>query len=201
MSENMLTTLATGVISDIPLCGGSIAGAITAFQTRQVENARSIILEEIKDGDFSNVDQDTLLTCLELFLSATLQGKAKLNLRLMAKLMNGLNAQKELYTEEFNRYAGILANLNRQQIIVITELYKVEKKIDPEKEGALPKLEENLVPHLFETKEEIQAILASTQMSGLVVPASGWGSVVYKTSPTFHKLITLVDFKDALKKG
>lgn len=81
-----LASLASG----IPIPGGATAGALVAsYLRRRDEQAREIVLEELKAGlvdTFEAASQDDAIAITLRIIRAAREGAAHLNLRLMAKV-------------------------------------------------------------------------------------------------------------------
>lgn len=96
---------------------------------RKAEQARKILMEEVEDGDFSSVPEDEIVSIIHRYLQASINGTAKLNLRLLAQLIKGLTQNNEnleagLYASKFNRYSNILADLSYEELQILATLYK-----------------------------------------------------------------------------
>lgn len=103
----------------------------------KILDARDALLDEIAEGDFSSIPQDDLVSIIHRYLQASINGSAKLNLRILARLIKGITQNDEvlvpgLYASEFNRYSNILADLTHEELQVLAALQKF--KIQNEKE-------------------------------------------------------------------
>lgn len=115
----------------------TIKGVWDQIVDRKVQIARDILIEEIEEGNFSNAPQDELVSIIHRYIQASINGTAKLNLRLLAQLIKGITQNNEkllpsLYASEFNRYSNILADLSYEELQILATLNKF--KIQNEKE-------------------------------------------------------------------
>ena len=106
----------------------------------KILEARDVLLDEIEKGDFSGIPQDDLVSIIHRYLQASINGSAKLNLRILARLIKGITKNDEvlvpgLYASEFNRYSNILADLTYEELQVLAALQKF--KIQNEKEQGI----------------------------------------------------------------
>lgn len=98
-----------------------------------------------------------------------------MRLRLLAAVLNGLGEQGPVYASDFARYQKILADLSREEIIVLATALK---HCDDTQGGALmqpmtPKefeqlIPDKLAPRVFPTAEHVQAQIAALFRTGLL---------------------------------
>lgn len=101
-----------------------VKSILNPFLRRRAELLRNIILSEIRQGDFSNVNQDDIIAICYRFMRDATEGVAKNNLRLMARLICGLNDAHQLTAQNFQKYAKILADLEPEEIQIIANVIK-----------------------------------------------------------------------------
>ncbi|MCL2469119.1 MAG: hypothetical protein FWF24_02670 [Alphaproteobacteria bacterium] len=110
--------------------------ALSIWRGKKAKQARDILLDEITDGNFSNVSDDDKISILHRYLQAAMNGEARINLRILAKLIRGLlnneSLQPALYASEFNRYAKILEGLSHEELQILAALYKFKLQEDAE---------------------------------------------------------------------
>ena len=173
------------------------------------KRARDIIAEELSQGQAlieSIVEVDELAAILLKYVRAAEEGAARLNLRLMAMTIRGMTHKRTLTASRFLYYAWFLANLSREEVIAIATLYKNEalepdRISDNEARGrARVRTREELVPVFFPTERHLNSTLQAATRTGLIVAASGWGSLVYETTPLMEEVASLAPFRDALEK-
>ena len=101
-------------------------------QERKAGIARDILLEEICEDNLSRIDNDDKISILHRYLQAAMNGEARVNLRILAKLIRGLlnneDLQPALYASEFNRYAKILEGLSYEELQILATLYKFKQE-------------------------------------------------------------------------
>lgn len=99
--------------------GAAASTAIGRMMKKRHDVLREVIRSEIRQGSFDSVDQDELTSVFFRLIRDAQEGAAKNNLRLMAKVINGMAEKKELKAPTFLRYANILAGLSEQEITVL----------------------------------------------------------------------------------
>lgn len=104
---------------------------------RRVAAARDVLLGEIRRGgkllEFHDADEAAAITYR--YMRAAEEGTARLNLRLLARVIVGSAEGPGLYADEFLRWADILAGLRREEVIVlgvIQRLTSIEPSPVPE---------------------------------------------------------------------
>jgi hypothetical protein len=141
------------------------------------------------------------------YIRAAQEGSARLNLRLMAMAVNGIAEQPPVFASEFLRYADILATLTRDEVIAIATLYRNEhdqitnsSSGEDARANAGVRTREQLVPSYFSTERHLEYVLQAATRTGLVIGQSGWGALVYETTPLADELARLASFEEALEK-
>ncbi|GAC1043828.1 hypothetical protein [Rhizobiales bacterium] len=158
----------------------STGGAITlkGLLGRRVESAQQVLLDEIKRGDrpleFHSADEAAAITYR--YLRAAEEGAARLNLRLLARVIVGSVENGALYADDFLRWADTLAGLKREEIIVLgvvqrqTEIFE-----DPfPDDGSIARFWQScwialLNEHGMQSSESV-AYASSLTRTGLVAP-------------------------------
>ncbi len=174
------------------------------------KKARGILMEELRQGQAlieSIADVDELAAIFLKYMRAAEEGTARLNLRLMAMTIRGMAHKRSLTANRFLYYAGFLATLTREEVIAIATLYKNELRslgrtmAEKEARGqARVRTKEELVPAVFPTERHLNSALQAATRTGLVVGASGWGKLVYETTPLMEEVTSLAPFRDALEQ-
>lgn len=96
--------------------------ALKSYYNKQKEKVRWVIEKELRQGDFSRVDKDDLIAIHFRLCHAAIEGTAKNNLRLMARLICGLNEKNKLTASTFQKYSKILADLSNEEINLLAVL-------------------------------------------------------------------------------
>ena len=189
---------------------GAVAGIILSeLLHKRLETARDVLLDELRSGDKKLAEAsevDEIVAILERYARAAREGAARLNLRLMAKVIAGQAHRGNLIADEFLYYADILASLRQEEIILIATLHRQRYSTEvAETDGgaraykAQTLTRDKLVPGLFPSEKQFMATLGSTTRTGLVIGSSAIGTMVYQTSPLMDTLETLAPFREALE--
>lgn len=215
-----LPAIATGIFSDmltsatIPGSGAlaaSAAAAIRRVVARRREGAKQILLEELRQGkrliegaeDFDETVAMTIRYC-----RAADEGAARLNLRLMAKIISGDNSpSKRIEVDEFLHYSEVLQSLTYEEVVTIATLHKHYMSIEGKgKQGssrhdwATTKTKEELMGIIFSSKYEFDAVISGVSRTGFISVDAAFGGLVYGTSEKLEKLLGVVDIEDAINK-
>ena len=76
-----------------------------------------------------------------------------------------------------------------------------DRASDSEARGrARVRTKEELVPAFFPTERHLNSTLQAATRTGLVVGITGWGALVYETTPLMEEVESLAPFRDALEK-
>lgn len=219
MPADKTPALLSGVVTDLMTGGasggagtiGAVAGiALSDLMARRREAARDVLLDELRVGDRTLVETgevDEVVAILERYARAAREGAARLNLRLMAKVIAGQAHLGNLVADEFLYYADLLASLRREEIILLATLHRLKfmsEVVAIDEGGRLKKIEElavaDLVSGLFETQEMLRAVMGGLTRTGLVQGHSTFGRIMYGTTALMDKLVDLADFDEALSK-
>jgi hypothetical protein len=128
------------------------------------------------------------------------EGTARLNLRLMAKVLAGQAFIGNLKADEFLYHAEMLASLRREEILLIATMQKVRRQ-DPTKQPhqLWPLVLKAVVPALFPSGQEAGAVAGACQRTGLVTDGSDFDNAgYYVASPLIDGLERLACFEEAL---
>ena len=197
----MMTNTWIAICDDVIGFYGIPTNTIKSFFEKRKELLRNVILSEIRQGDFSRVNEDDMIAICFRLLRDAMEGVAKNNLRLMARLICGLNKKDQLTANNFQKYAKILADLDENEIVLLaTTIKHLEKNNDSFEiyDRAL----DNALIELFGEKQgkinilSYHSLLTRLQRTGLVVK-NGMGSSMYKyghefsLTPKFKELVDL----------
>ncbi len=214
MSKSLIE-LAGSVTSDALALFG-VSGAPTAtlqhvlgqHVARRVDIARKTLLDEVRRGEVDTLvaaSQDDAIDIIYRYCLAARDNAARLNLRLLAKVIVGQAKRNRLYADEFNKYAEMLSRLTRDEVFVIGRLHHY-RKAEEKRQGPTvgtgqywPKFIKEVVPSEFHTEEYVLAICCGGLRSGLMYTPPDWDSSgTFTTSPIMDEVSELVDFQEAL---
>lgn len=85
------------------------------LEKRRTE-ALNILLMEIRQGDFANLDSDETVSVIARYLRDAQEGTAKNNLKILAKTIRGMADEDKLVAITFNRYASVISALTQNEI-------------------------------------------------------------------------------------
>lgn len=212
----LLSAAAEDAVSLFLPFGGNTLGAITGlaleemFRKRQ-EQARKILLDELRKGDRrieDAADVDEIVAIVHRYGRAAQEGAARLNLRLMAKVIAGQAHTGNLVADEFLYYADLLASLRREEVILIATLHRLRKQAEPinRDDDSHHRLwlqaVSSFAPSLFPSEDEVRAAATAATRTGLVQVSGSTigGDQFFTTSTAMDKLEQLAPFQDALRE-
>ena len=117
------------------------------------------------EGPAKDIEEaDELLASMYRYFDAARQGTARINLRLMAKVMRGQFEREKISASDFLRYAAVLSTLTEEEIIFLATLcqhYREPKGQDPTRiyRGVV----EELAGGVNERQRELKAIATGLQ--------------------------------------
>jgi len=208
----IIGALAADALSAFSIPGGSTAAvAIAAYGKWRSDQAREILFGELCNGGKSPEQvsaQDDGIAVIHGYLRAAWEGRARLNLRLLAKAIVGQLQAGNLVADEFFLYAESLAGLSRDEIILISTLFRQHHKIPDVPEDEMGEREKQS-PWLAAmadmeakgwSKDKTSAVAGRCMRSGFVIAQSAWDGLAFKASPMLLDLCKTVDFDDALRR-
>lgn len=87
---------------------------------KRKEEALEIMLSELRDGQFVDLDENEIVSVVARYQRCAVEGAAKTNLRLLARLIKGMADKRALRADNFMRYADILSGLSHEELVVIS---------------------------------------------------------------------------------
>lgn len=196
-----VSALSSDILSahQFPPANTAGAGAPSVLQhvlTRRLEAGRDVLLEELSRGEraLNSRKPDDLVSILYCYLRAAQEGAARINLRLMARVIAGQAIQGALYADDFFREAGALASLTRSEI---TLLAAMAKTIMADGWLSVWTAGPALIPLVFPTNEAFLDACAPLVRTGYIRPISAMdGMMDYKITAAFERLAALVRFEE-----
>jgi hypothetical protein len=211
-----LPALVNGVVSDLltaaqlPVAGtaGFLASApLASLLRRRLEGARDILLEELRTGraTLPPEDLDDGVAVLYRYLRAAQEGTARINLRLMAKIIAGCASLGRLRADEFLHDADMIASLRYEEIVLLTTVHRIQKANreqqqteDSRGSSAFSAAAGELVPTVFRDVGDWQSTAAALIRTGLVTTKSVMGGVGYVPTSKLDRLMDMASFESVL---
>lgn len=132
-----------------------------------------------------------------------------MNLRLLASVYAGQIRDRTIIADDFLYYADILASLRRDEIILLGTLLRCSVNEDgTPRFGQEPmnQARAELVPSVFETHEDYNAVISALPRTGLIsVHAAGGAlggspSLVYQVTRLLRKLNRLAEIEGVVRR-
>lgn len=206
-----LQNFAIAVVQDVcSLAGIPCASTATTIyqeiQARRLGAARDIAIEELRQGHraLSSVSElDEQVAILHRYFRAAHEGAARLNLRLLAKIMAGHSEQAPLYASDFLQYADILGSLRREEILLVGALcrFSDNKRLtdDSHIRTAFQQTVQHLVPSLFPDEEDARSVAEGLTRTGLLTSRLFLRGNVYCITRRMEDLAKLALFDAAVQ--
>jgi hypothetical protein len=149
---------------------------LKAYMKRRLDLARETLLEEVSQGETSLISaalDDDRIWFHWLYARAAIEGAARENLRLLARLMISLPKAPDLILSRFHLYAKLISILTRDELMVLAAFIRFEHKL---KTGPVPRVwrieevEKTLVPGTVSSASYFTALVHSLAGSGLLIP-------------------------------
>ena len=190
----MVGNLVRSLILDAASIKGVPTEVAKSFLLKRQKKLWHIISGEIRNGDFSNVDKDEMLSIFVRLLNDIDEGVGKNNIRLMARVIVGLNDKNELTASKFHNFNTILANLSYEEIVFLADVIKEYKTGLPKEFYNKPdNPKEVAVLSKIVSKNKNGHILLSLLKTGFFEPFfMPTARIQYKISPLFLEFIDLI---------
>jgi hypothetical protein len=201
------------VLSALQMPGGSFIGKLgDKYLERKQKEAAEILIEEVSKGspepiNFTDSNADPMIEIIYRFLKAAADGAARENLRLLAQVIAGLKRNKALEPDKFRKWANILEQLTRDELIVIGKAISISRRMASEGVAFNPsefgnRLRSEIMRSGYQSTE-VDPLCASLGRTGLLLGASGYGGMmVFLPTPWLDELAALADVEGvATAKG
>lgn len=139
------------------------AGAVLSrVMGKRHQVLREVIASEFRQGNFDHADEDEFVSiCYRLIRDAE-EGLAKNNLRLLARVINGMAEKNELKAPSFLRYATILSSLTDKEVRILAVMVQYKDYIHQ------PKTEDQRHAALQTVTKQAEGHLQALMRTGLV---------------------------------
>lgn len=201
------SAIAGDVLSVFQVPGGGFLGKLgDKYLERKQKEAAEILINELRKGsvepnDISEHEVDPLVEIIYRFSKAVADGAARKNLRLLAQIIAGLKRNKALDPDKFRKWASILEQMTRDELMVIGKAIALSRKIN--EAGDKPSfdffsiLQEEMKAAGY--GKEVYSLYASVSRTGLLVPVSAFGGLNYTPSPWLDELGRLASIEEVLR--
>jgi len=207
MSEKSVGSFSIALLSDLWAVSGLPLGNIFGlaaenYMQERRHEARDILLEAFERGDceFDELDADPLISIFLRYGRAVEHGAANRNLRLMAQVIVGQKRNKALSGDAFNRWASILSDLTRDEILTAGKAYAFAIDINGNDDDAVNRFWKRFSPAMESSgysQSSIFSLCASIARFGLLLPHSAWDGMIYYPSEWLFELCKLADLNVA----
>ncbi|MBK1669636.1 hypothetical protein CKO28_16480 [Rhodovibrio sodomensis] len=206
-----LTQYVHAIAADIATGGpwATSSSLVADFHARKGEESREILLDELAHGraPVEPASQDDAISITLRVQEAHERGCARAALRLLAAVLNGLGEQGPVYASDFARYQKILADLSREEIILLATILRhygtgrddLGQPVSAD--GIRENVAAELVPKVFRSERHVNAFWASVQRTGLLMQGTSIDDVgAPMPSPLLFEIAELASFENVLRR-
>ena len=211
MPTDIIPTLA-GVVNDtlsayaVPFAGtgaGIFQTATGRLLEGRLRKAGEVLLQEVRLGHatLSAAEMEAAVAVVFRFSRAAVEGAGRNNLRLMARMIDGLMAEKALYSDDFLRDADTVASLTYEEIAILAAVCRALPEAsdqDPSRVELFFRAGMSLVPGLFPDEASFRGACAPLFRTGYVnpMPTGFSGNISYAIMPALERLARLARFQE-----
>jgi len=201
----------TGYGSSFATLGGAgLTAMVGRLLRKRLETAQEILLDELRRGKRSLAaveEVDELAAIVFRYGRAAQEGTAKLNLRLMAKVIAGQAHLGSLVADEFLAWADVLASLRREEVILLACFLKENDRFLHEADGKVSlsqlwdRCRGQVVPTVFSSEDRMRVSACAVMRTGLLMNDPTFdGTGFFAVSPLLKDLVQVASFQDALRE-
>lgn len=193
------SALAGDVLGAFQVPGSGFVGKLgDKYLERKRKEAAEILIEAVTKGsdepiNFTDSETDPIIEIIYRFSKAVADGAARQNLRLLAQIIAGLRRNKALQPDKFRKWANTLEQLTRDELIVIGKSIAIKRELAASNANDFWERLKSALSASGYPAPEIEPLCASLSRTGLLLPASAWGGMVYLPTPWLDELATLAD--------
>ncbi|TAX91558.1 hypothetical protein ELH97_06300 [Rhizobium leguminosarum] len=196
-------SVAAEVLSNIGMPGGNLlVSLVDAYQEKKRTEASELLIEEIAAGrhgpvNFDSDDVDPFIAVTLRFARAVEIGSSRDNLRLLAQIIAGLKKNKALTGDAFMRWAGVLEQMTRDELVLIGIAYRAQKDYEssPVEGGVWPHIIQGLRNAGY-SEGDISPLAGCVTRYGLLSLHTGFGGVTgYEPTAWLMELGELADLE------
>lgn len=191
--------LAAETLSALSLPGASVVDkAVTGALDRRAKVAREVLLESISKEGVDEIlqseqDLDEFVQMMMRFSKCANEGAARQNLKLLAQVISGLKKNHILKFDKFQSCANVIEALTRDEILFLGKL-KIWSKSNPDDIKWI-EFRSMLAHDLADL--DINACASALSRTGMILPVSAFGTMVYVPTKMFYEVCSLAEFENA----
>ena len=210
--------LATSILGDVisittGLPTGTLSAVFKKLIERKIKDGSAILHEEIEKKDiisFGDFNEDEVVQIFYRYFISARDNRARLNMRLMAKVISGQISKNLISAEKFDAFSSMIESLSRDEIIAISHLYKCKGSSLMSDGNFYPSfatgyhecVRNYCIPKYFPTEDHLLGVLSGAMRSGLVMQMSGdnapYLGLAFVPTPMMDELMSLISIEDAL---
>ena len=181
-------------------------GALERLLKLRLQQGQEVLARRIAKGRPWLISEDETAAALFTYLRATQEGAARVNLDLMAEALVASAQEPTFAPDTFRKRATALADLSRDEILMLAAFVRVNDHAVREAERlGHPENVRSIAwtcllhsaPSDFPPGFDVIATASALGRTGWVAPASGYGALVFYTTPAFDDVARLVNLRAA----
>lgn len=176
--------------------------ALQGLLSKRAEAAREVLVDKLAKGKakLKDLPEDDVAAVVYRYMRAAEEGAARLNLKLLADVIVGQDAEPGFYANDFLLWADVLSGLRREEVAVLGTLHSEAHKLDyrlPYTGELWTRCQTSLEDQRGITPAVSDALAAALMRTGLVTILGGLMSQghAYMPSPNLQKLAQMADFE------
>jgi hypothetical protein len=211
MADSDLVPFGAGIAGDVLSAlglpgGGTLSAVATSYLAKKRREAAEVLIKEISAGrhgpvNFNEQDVEPLIDIVLRFSKAVADGAARENLRLLAQIIAGLKKRRALDPDRFRRWAQIVEDMTRDELMVVGLAVRIGNEIDSEMNpDSFNEQLKSAVNYAGYSAEEVEALLTRVASTGLLSSASAWGGLAYVATPWLKELGDLAEVESVKRE-
>jgi hypothetical protein len=182
--------------------------AVGQWIKQREQEGFQIMLEEFRSGETHpcTVDPVSFAGMVYRYNRFTCEGVARVNLRIIARLIAGISSSEDLIVDEFTHYSNTIAALRREELVFLVRLHLAEiatTNEDNSTMAAWEKFGNDSTERPFSAVDSVQSLALSITRTGFIVGIGAYDGVwgkSYNLSRLGKRIIQLAAFEAALEK-
>ena len=198
-----------GVDASTAAGAGMLTSGIHDLLHHRDTKGRTVVVEELNaraEKELLVANDDAVYAAIYRYRRAALEGAARVNLRLLARIMIATVLSGDTTPDRYLVYADIIAALTPEEVTLIATMLRIDRRmldtgdsVEEQLASGWRALKQAMVPDPYPSAAALQAACSQATRSGLVLPQTAAGIISYHTSPLMDLLEDLASFAQALQ--
>jgi len=190
--------------SALAIFNKGLSSYLRTYQEARAREAAETLRKAMARGKVYRITDDKAAAALFAYMRAAEEGAARLNLEMIAEAFANSAQEATFAPDEFRRHTRMLADLSREEIVVIAALIKANRgahglSFPQARKHIRDELENELVGSgkFFATVRHVTQHLTALQRTGLIIYEEVYGGQAYMPTSLLVQIERLIDFDRA----